>query len=107
MTQTLDNNMTIGEAINGKLRRAKIVGFLFWLAFAATMFIPREGRVFFISMIPFAGFGGTILYIFFFIKCPRCGAPLGQAGATSGSLFSKKTKLNFCPNCGVNLNEPS
>lgn len=97
--------MTIEELIGRKLRKAKIIGFLFWLSFAATIFTPQEGNMFFISLIPFAGFGGTVLYVMFFVKCPKCDAPLGQASMNSGIPFRKKTKLNYCPNCGVNLSE--
>ena len=93
--------------MNAKLRTAKIVGFLFWLAFAASIFVLREGGMFFVALIPFVGFGGTVLYILFFVKCPRCTAPLGQASMAMHTPFSGKTKLNFCPNCGVNLNEPA
>lgn len=99
--------MTISDAIKAKLRKATIIGFLFWLAFAASIFAQKDGGMFFVSLIPFAGFGGTILYILFFIKCPRCSAPLGQVAMSSRTPFSGKTKLNFCPNCGVNLNEPA
>lgn len=97
--------MTIEELVSGKLKKAKIVGFMFWLAFAATMFFAQNANVFFFSLIPFAGFMGTIFYILFFIKCPRCGASLAQASMISSSLLGKKSKLNYCPNCGVSLSE--
>jgi hypothetical protein len=40
--QPLELKMTISELINGKLKRAKMVGLFFWLAFAATFFLPDE-----------------------------------------------------------------
>ena len=97
--------MTIEELIAGKLRKAKIVGFLFWLAFAATIFFPFEGNLFFFSLIPFAGFGGTVIYVMYFLKCPKCSSPVGQASLSPGSPFNQKSKLNYCPNCGVSFNE--
>jgi hypothetical protein len=97
--------MTIKEFITKKLRKATMIGFLFWLAFGATIIIPKEGNLFFISLIPFAGFFGTIIYIIFFVKCPKCSTPLGQASMSYRNPFSRKTKLNFCPNCGVDFNE--
>lgn len=99
--------MTISTAINAKVRRAKIVGFSFWLLFAVSIFVPSTGSVLFLSVIPFVGFAATILYIIFFIKCPRCSARLGPVTMQSGGIFSRKAKLNFCPNCGVDLNEPA
>ncbi len=97
--------MKIEELINKKMRKVKIIGFLFWLAFGAMIFIPKDGNLFYLSLIPFIGFGGTIIYLMYFIKCPKCYAQLGQASMSSGNIFSKKSKLNFCPNCGVNFSE--
>ena len=97
--------MTISESIHSKLKKAKIIGFIFWLLFAATIVIPVEGNLFFISLIPFIGFGGTVLYILLFLKCPRCDTAIGQATANSGGFFSKKSNLNFCPNCGVDFKD--
>jgi hypothetical protein len=97
--------MTIQEHISEKLWKAKIIGFVFWLAFALTIFLPFDKEFFFLSIIPFIGFAGTALYILFFIRCPRCAARLGRTSIASGSPFQSKIKLNHCPKCGVNLNE--
>ena len=45
----------------------------------------------------------------FLLKCPCCGTAIGSAFTEIGSpinIFTKKAKCNFCPNCGVNFNEP-
>lgn len=47
-------------------------------------------------------FAGWFVLRLFTIPCPRCGRPLGAAvGAVWGS-----TKINRCPSCRVNLDEP-
>ena len=47
-------------------------------------------------------FAGWFVLRMFTIPCPRCGRPLGAAvGAVWGS-----TKINRCPSCRVNLDEP-
>ena len=97
--------MTLSDQIETKVKRAKIVGLAFWLAFAAMIFFDNAGGLFFLAFIPFIGFGGTILYILYFIKCPNCKVELGQAAAYSGNFFQKESKLNYCPNCGVNFKE--
>ena len=82
-----------------------IIGFLFWLGFAATIVLAEQQELFLLSLISFAGFVGTIVYIMFFISCPRCKAPLGNASMIYGKPFSRKISLNYCPNCGVDLND--
>jgi cytochrome c biogenesis protein CcdA len=38
------------------------------------------------------------------IKCPKCDKPLGAVGM---SLIGRRRNLvNFCPNCGLSLDEP-
>ena len=39
------------------------------------------------------------------IKCPRCSVRLGQIAITLG-IPGLKPKPNFCPYCGVSLDEP-
>ncbi len=48
----------------------------------------------------------SILYIIFFIKCPRCNGSL-RTHVFEISFSNEKTNesLNYCPYCGVNLDE--
>jgi DNA-directed RNA polymerase subunit RPC12/RpoP len=57
----------------------------------------------------FVMFGGAIL-ILQWIRCPRCSARLGQC-ITMGlgfnlSILGRKKSPNFCPYCGVSLDQP-
>ena len=88
--------MTIGEFLKAKMFKARAVGFGCWLLFAAAMFIEvpwfNKGWM----LVPFVGFMGSVLYIMWCVKCPKCDARLGQViGGTS--------KSNFCPSCGVSF----
>jgi hypothetical protein len=87
--------MTIGEALKAKLKRARIIAFGFWLAFAASIFMPATQYKAF-ALVPFAGFMASIVYTMFFIRCPKCDFKLGQ-------VMSGLSTVNFCPGCGVDF----
>ena len=92
--------MIIREKLKEQMQRARMVAFGFWLLFAAGMFLPDSlGAVRILNFIPFLGFGGSVLYIMFYVKCPKCGARLGQS-------LSSISKPNFCPGCGVSFDNP-
>jgi hypothetical protein len=55
-------------------------------------------------LLGFPLFGGAIVWMMFFTKCPRCSGRLGHLLTTTGGFFSKP--VNFCPYCGVSLDEP-
>ena len=87
---------TIREALKAQMFKARTISFGFWLLFAAGFFLPKGSALQPLLFIPFIGFAGSVLYIIFFVKCPKCGERLGQA-------MSSMTKPNFCPGCGVNF----
>jgi hypothetical protein len=88
--------MTIREILKKKLLVARIVAFGFWLLFAASFFLPHGSKYAPLAFIPFVGFGASVLYVIFFVTCPKCGARLGQVMSSTG-------KTNFCPGCGTSL----
>jgi hypothetical protein len=87
---------TIRETIKSQIFKARAVAFGFWLLFAGSFFLPNESPLKPLLFIPFFGFAASVLYILFFVKCPKCGARLGQA-------MSSMSKPNFCPGCGVSF----
>jgi hypothetical protein len=88
--------MTIRETLKAQMFKAKAIAFGFWLLLAAGLFLPKGSPYQPLLLIPFVGFAGSVLYILLFIKCPKCGARLGQA-------MSSMSKPNFCPSCGVSF----
>ena len=58
-------------------------------------------------IVGFVMFGGAILALQRFVRCPKCKARLGQTIAMPVAFsWGSGPKVNFCPFCGVNLDEP-
>ena len=85
-----------------------LVGFGCWLAFAGAGLAASSGYVpTWVVAIPFIGFGGAILTLLVRVRCPRCGGRLGQITGYLNPRWPGFTRpINFCPYCGVNLEEP-
>ena len=99
--------MTIRDYIKRRVRWAAGIGFGGWLLFAISgplELVPRPMLPLF-ATIGVIGFGGAILSIMF-IRCPKCSASLGQTIAMPTALRIGGRQVNFCPYCGVNLDEP-
>lgn len=88
--------MTIGERVKAQMFKARVAAFGFWLLFALGMFLPLPDTYRALMMVPFFGFMGSVLYILFFVKCPKCDARLGQVMGGFG-------KPRFCPGCGASF----
>jgi hypothetical protein len=62
------------------------------------------------GLLPATGFllfFGSILALRWMVNCPRCHAKLGQTIAMPLAFsWGSGPKVNFCPYCGVNLDEP-
>ena len=56
---------------------------------------------FFFAFVPFIG---AWLYMFLGIRCPRCKGNLTRSPAIYPT-FSKKHRFNYCPYCGVAIDE--
>jgi len=52
-------------------------------------------------------FAGAILAMQWTLKCPKCKARVGQTIAMPLAFsWGAGPKINFCPYCGVSLDEP-
>ena len=98
--------MTIREYI----RRRVVVGYgLIFLGMAlfiaSVVFFPGDvGEVLPIPLIAFIPFFAAIVYIHFGLRCPRCRGNLAMTPAAYPT-FSKKYRFNYCPYCGVSVDE--
>lgn len=88
--------MTIRDQLKSQMFKARIVAFGCWLLVAAGIVFPKIGISQAWLIIPLIGFAGAVLYIVLMVKCPKCGARLGQT-------LSGMSKPNFCPTCGVDF----
>jgi len=78
-----------------------------WLGAGGSMFLAASGAFPWLFLVFFLGFGAAIIGIMFFLKCPRCGGPIGATNATLiASHMPLVRRINFCPYCGVSLDEP-
>ena len=95
--------------IRAYIRRRVILGYGlafvgFALAVALAIFFERETKdspLFFIAIIPFLA---AVVFINFGVRCPRCKGNLSMTPAAYPT-FSKKHRFNFCPYCGVSVDE--
>jgi hypothetical protein len=101
-------NMTIRSFLTSRFRKLVFLLILCWFAgagagFAASARLAPQ----WLALVPFTGFAVTALLVLFWIRCPRCGSPLGQnvGFLNSRDRFYQK-RVNFCAHCGVNFDEP-
>jgi hypothetical protein len=103
-------NETICSYIKSRVRWFVAVGALGWLTFPLSQFVSRYTGDKVGAGLPVLGmviFLGAILAFNWLIKCPRCRAKLSRTIAmTVGLSWGSGPKVNFCPYCGVSLDEP-
>lgn len=104
-------NQTIRDYIKRRVRVLFALGVLGWLTFPlsgllrhdepgnkAGVALPALGMLLFL---------GAILALNWLVKCPRCRANLSRTIAmTVGLSWGSGPKVNFCPYCGLSLDEP-
>ena len=98
---------TIRDYLKRRTRRIMAVGIGGWLLCALAMSVLGQGAtgpgpLFFVG---FAVFGGAIITLLFFVKCPKCKARFGQLGPEIAFRVWGRRQVNFCPYCGVSLDE--
>jgi hypothetical protein len=103
-------NRTIRDYIKRRVWWCAALGFGGWLIFALGSVIarsmpdgvPRAA----IPVVGFVMFGGAIFALQGIVRCPRCKAKLGRTVAMPIAFsWGSGPKVNFCPFCGVSLDE--
>ena len=100
--------MTIRDLIKRRTRLVAATLFGGWLLFPiSALFTDTIGRgppspLFFVG---FAVFGASILAMLFWIRCPKCGTQFGQLAMEIGFHWGTHRKVNYCPYCGVGMDE--
>lgn len=95
--------MTIREHLAKKTRLFLGAALACWAFTAGGAFLGTQDTAVF--LIGFVGFTAAILAMIFLVKCPRCGAKLGQSGFAFIASRPGAGRPNFCPFCGVRLDE--
>ena len=87
--------MTIRDQLKRKKLRAYAFAVAFWLlVVAAQMFFPQGFAYRALVVAALMGCGALAVYMFYLVRCPKCGARLFQAMQSNPAA---------CPNCGVSL----
>lgn len=97
--------MTIRQYINKRLVAVLILGLICLLCSFVAMHVYPDKDLNNLNIASTLLMVGVIIYGLFFIKCPRCKTRIFQTAIHTSIPFSKKSVFNFCPNCGVNLDE--
>jgi hypothetical protein len=104
-------NQTIRSYIAARVRWCLAFAVVGWLLIplAATLGkslpdnVPQGAFV----LLGFLVFGAAILAMQWLVTCPKCKAKLGKTIAMPLAVsWGSGPKVNFCPYCGVNLDEP-
>jgi len=102
--------MTVRERIAKSAKVFMRIGFAAWLVLAITMAIggARGGEPFIPVMVGGAAvFFAAVLGLMFFVECPCCGYKFGiDSAKLLHRRFFQSWRINFCPHCGVNLDDP-
>jgi hypothetical protein len=94
-------NETIRAYIKRRVRWCLAIGIGGWVVIATSIGARVDNPM--VSILGFLTFGGAILAMQW-IKCPRCSVRLGQIAVTL-AVPGLKPQPNFCPYCGVALDE--
>jgi hypothetical protein len=104
-------NQTIRAYLKGRIRWCLALAVGGWVLIALggglaehlPAGVPRPA----IPLAGFVVFFGAIVAMQRSIKCPKCKAKLGQTIAMPLAFsWGSGPQVNFCPFCGVNLDEP-
>jgi hypothetical protein len=100
-------NGTIRQYIKRRVRWAAAAGLAGWLLFVMPIWTMAHQS----GAPPWAAFAGILLFggaalVAARTPCPKCSARIGQEIAYRVGLPIFRKPPNFCPYCGVNLDEP-
>jgi hypothetical protein len=98
-------NRTIRQYLQRRIRLALAVVVCAWAFLPINEWLAHERPNPILMMAGFGAFGAALLFIIW-VRCPRCRARLGQSIAMPLALSWGTPRINFCPYCGVNLEEP-
>ena len=96
---------TMRNFIKRRIRWFMAIGLLAWLSIPAWISLTRDRERPYVPFAAMAVFASAVLGMQFFVRCPKCKVRLGQIAVQVGINFLKPT-VNFCPYCGVSLDQP-
>lgn len=100
--------MTIRDLVNKKKRNAAIVYFVAFPVFIISILVGINYNYKPIILFAVAAFiimFVSLFYLLYGIRCPRCRNFLGPITSYFGWPFSISKKINYCPFCGIKMDE--
>ena len=102
-------NATIRQYIKRRVWWCVAIGIGGWLMFPLSGSIAKDLPAAVPVAMMIAGavmFGGAMIALQWIVRCPRCKAKLARTIAMPVAFsWGSGPKINFCPYCGVNLDE--
>jgi hypothetical protein len=100
-------NETIRDRIKRRVRSWLLIAVGGWLLFALATAMGRGKTDLPLIALGFTLFAAAILGIHTTVRCPKCSARLGQTIAMPLAFnIGWSPPINFCPYCGVSLDQP-
>jgi hypothetical protein len=96
---------TIRDVMRRKKRLALLVLVASWLSFTPSVLIESGGQSL-LAFVPVGIFAGAVIFLAFFIRCPRCKGNLVGFNANIGKIGSR-AGVDCCQHCGVSLDAPA
>ncbi len=98
--------MTTREILNKKKRNAAIFYFSSFLLLVLSAIIGSYYKPIMIFVVIAAvACIISVLYLLFGIRCPKCNNYLGVIISYFGGPFAISKKINYCPYCGIKLDD--
>ena len=96
--------MTIRQHIKRRASYAFGLALVTWLGLVALIFTgPPSGLDVPHVLLGMALFMGAVLYLTFFIRCPKCRGNLGVTVLPAMYTRLSRRPVSYCPFCGVSL----
>jgi hypothetical protein len=99
--------MTIRDYLRRRIRLIWAAAFAAWLLVPLSVAVTADHVPPPLLIIPcMLLFGGAIVSLLFLVRCPRCHTRFGQVAGEIAFHWGSRGRVNFCPYCGVSLDEP-
>jgi len=99
--------MTIRDYIRRRVWWCAAIAFGGWLLLPLSVAAAGDKPPPVLMAIGVILFGGAILAFYWVVRCPKCKTRLiNTVGMAIAFQWGSRGKVNFCPYCGVNLDEP-
>jgi hypothetical protein len=100
--------MTIRDLLNQKKRKAAVIYLVSLPILALSIFFGVKYNYEWLIMVQIL-FGiiwiVSFCYLFWGVRCPKCGRSLGFIANYMSGPFSISKKIQYCPFCGVGMDE--